>query len=48
MRMNKRRITLNLDAEVVEAMEGLGGPSLSSVANVALRQGLALAAHQAP
>ncbi|MGH7882721.1 MAG: type II toxin-antitoxin system CcdA family antitoxin [Candidatus Dormibacteraceae bacterium] len=39
--MKKRRITLNLDADVVEALEAQGGRSLSAVANSALRQAVA-------
>lgn len=45
--MKKRRITLNLDEDVVQALETLGGRSLSATANDALRQALASAAHRA-
>jgi hypothetical protein len=45
--MNKRRVTLNLDVEVVEALEALGGRSLSAVANRTLRDALAVEAHRA-
>jgi hypothetical protein len=44
--MRKRRITLNLDADVVEALEAMGGASLSAVANDALRQAAESAAHR--
>ncbi len=44
--MNKRRVTLNLDEDVVEALEAVGGRSMSSVANDALREALELAAHR--
>ncbi|MGH3697524.1 MAG: hypothetical protein ACRDRX_26690 [Pseudonocardiaceae bacterium] len=42
--MKKRRVTLNLDEDVVEA---IGGRSMSSVANDALREALEVAAHRA-
>jgi Arc/MetJ-type ribon-helix-helix transcriptional regulator len=45
--MKKRRVTLNLDEDVVEALEAVGGRSMSSVANEALREALELAAHRA-
>ena len=45
--MNKRRITLNLDADVVEALQAVGGASMSAVANDALRDALERRAHQA-
>lgn len=44
--MKKRRVTLNLDEDVVEALEAIGGRSMSSVANEALREALELAAHR--
>lgn len=44
--MKKRRITLNLDADVVEALESMEGRSVSAVANEALRAALAVAAHR--
>lgn len=44
--MKKRRVTLNLDEDVVEALEAVGGRSMSSVANDALRDALELAAHR--
>ncbi|MGH8902925.1 MAG: hypothetical protein ACRDYA_14970 [Egibacteraceae bacterium] len=44
--MKKRRITLNLDEDVVEALEAIGGRSLSAVANDALREALELEAHR--
>ncbi|MGH3550866.1 MAG: BrnA antitoxin family protein [Pseudonocardiaceae bacterium] len=45
--MKKRRVTLNLDEDVVEALEAIGGRSMSSVANDALREALEVAAHRA-
>lgn len=45
--MKKRRITLNLDEDVVEALEGLEGRSLSAAANAALREAVQLEAHRA-
>ncbi|HZT67048.1 MAG TPA: hypothetical protein VFA11_14765 [Acidimicrobiales bacterium] len=45
--MKKRRVTLNLDEDVVEALESLGARSLSSAANDALRQAVATEAHRA-
>lgn len=44
--MKKRRVTLNLDEDVVEALEAVDGRSMSSVANDALREALELAAHR--
>ncbi len=44
--MKKRRITLNLDEDVVEALEAMGGRSLSSAANDALAEVVALHAHR--
>jgi hypothetical protein len=45
--MNKRRVTLNLDEDVIEALESVQGKSVSSVANVALRSAIAGEAHRA-
>lgn len=45
--MSKRRVTLNLDADVVEALEALGARSLSAAANDALRQAVSAQAHRA-
>jgi hypothetical protein len=45
--MRKRRITLNLDEDVVEALEAVGGRSLSATANVALREAIEMEAHRA-
>jgi predicted transcriptional regulator len=45
--MKKRRVTMNLDEDVVEALESLGGRSLSAVANDALRRAIATEAHRA-
>jgi Arc/MetJ-type ribon-helix-helix transcriptional regulator len=44
--VKKRRVTLNLDEDVVEALQTGGGRSLSAVANAALRQALAMEAHR--
>lgn len=45
--MKKRRVTLNLDADLVEALESLEGRSISSAANEALRDAVAVTAHRA-
>lgn len=45
--MKKRRITLNLDEDLVEALEDLGGRSLSAAANETLRDAVSSAAHRA-
>ncbi len=45
--MKKRRVTLNLDADVVEALESIEGSSISATANAALREAIATAAHRA-
>ena len=45
--MKKRRITLNLDEDVIEALEAIGGKSLSVVANDALIEALEGKAHRA-
>lgn len=45
--MKKRRVTLNLDEDVVEALEAVVGRSMSAVANEALREALELEAHRA-
>lgn len=44
--MSKRRVTLNLDVDVVEALQAIGGASMSAVANQALREALERRAHQ--
>ncbi len=45
--MNKRRVTLNLDEDVVDALTATrGGRSLSAAANDALRQAVAAEAHR--
>lgn len=44
--MKKRRVTLNLDEDLVEALESVEGRSLSAVANEALRQAVAVEAHR--
>lgn len=45
--MKKRRITLNLDEDIVEALEAQGGRSLSAAANAALREAVEMEAHRA-
>lgn len=45
--MKKRRVTLNLDEDIVETLESLGGRSLSAAANAALREAVRLDAHRA-
>ncbi len=45
--MSKRRITLSLDTEIVEALEAAGGRSVSAVANDALAEALEAIAHRA-
>jgi hypothetical protein len=44
--MKKRRVTLNLDEDIVEALESVEGRSLSAVANEALREAAERAAHR--
>lgn len=45
--MRKRRITLNLDADVAEALEAVSGDSsMSAVASEALREALESRAHR--
>jgi hypothetical protein len=44
--MKKRRVTLNLDEDVVAALESAGGRSLSDTANRALREVTAALAHR--
>jgi hypothetical protein len=43
--MKKRRVTLNLDEDVVSALEDVGGKSLSDTANRALREAALVLAH---
>jgi uncharacterized protein (DUF4415 family) len=43
----KKRITLNLDDDIVEALQARGGRSLSASANEALREAIADDAHRA-
>lgn len=45
--MKKRRVTLNLDEDVVEALESVQGRSVSAAANDALRGAIAVDAHRA-
>lgn len=44
--MNKRRVTLNLDEDIVAALEHSDARSLSAAANAALRQAVASASHR--
>jgi hypothetical protein len=44
--MKKRRITLNLDEDIVEALETFPEASLSAAANRALRHAIAGEAHR--
>lgn len=43
----KKRITLNLDEDIVEALQARGGRSLSAAANEALREAIADDLHRA-
>lgn len=45
--MKKRRVTLNLDEDVVAALGAAGGRSMSDVANRALRDAMRQVAHRA-
>ncbi len=45
--VNKRRVTLNLDQDVIEALESVEGSSVSAAANQALRGAIAGSAHRA-
>jgi hypothetical protein len=45
--MSKRRVTLNLDDDIVEALESIPGRSMSSAANAALREAIEREAHRA-
>lgn len=44
--MKKRRVTLNLDEDVVQALESVDARSISTAANRALREALAVEAHR--
>jgi Arc/MetJ-type ribon-helix-helix transcriptional regulator len=44
--MKKRRVTLNLDEDIIEYLESIEGRSMSAVANDALREALELEAHR--
>ncbi len=44
--MKKRRVTVNLDEDVLQALESIEGRSLSAVANDALRQAMTSEAHR--
>ncbi|HYZ08504.1 MAG TPA: type II toxin-antitoxin system CcdA family antitoxin [Pseudonocardiaceae bacterium] len=44
--VNQRRVTLNLDEDVVEALQALDARNLSAAANDALRQAVADHAHR--
>lgn len=43
--MNKRRITLNLDEDIVEALQAMGERSVSAAANAALREAVEMEGH---
>lgn len=43
----KKRITLSLDEDIVEALQARGGRSLSAAVNEALREAVAAEAHRA-
>jgi hypothetical protein len=45
--MNKRRVTLNLDEDIVEALAATNGSSMSAAANRALRRALQEEANRA-
>lgn len=45
--MKKRRVTLNLDEDVVEALQSVDASSISAAANSALREAIAVEAHRA-
>ena len=45
--MNKRRVTLNLDEDIVEALAATNGSSMSAAANRALREVLQEEANRA-
>lgn len=45
--MKKRRVTLNLDADLVDALEALGNRSLSAAVNAVVREGIEREAHRA-
>lgn len=45
--MSKRRVTLNLDEDIVEALKSFGGTSLSAAANSRLREAVRLDLHLA-
>ena len=44
--MNKRRVTVNLDADVAQVLDSVEGRSRSAVVNAVLREGLAAHAHR--
>jgi hypothetical protein len=44
--VKKRRVTLNLDEDIVEALKGMGAPSISAAANVALREAVDVELHR--
>ncbi|MGQ0480509.1 MAG: hypothetical protein ACT4O0_05695 [Pseudonocardia sp.] len=45
--MSKRRVTLNLDAEIVDALKAIGGESLSATVNEKLREAVEGELHRA-
>ncbi|MGH9112519.1 MAG: hypothetical protein ACRDZN_09540 [Acidimicrobiales bacterium] len=44
--MKKRRVTLNLDEDIVEMLKGMDSSSLSAAANGALREALEVELHR--
>lgn len=44
--MRKRRVTLNLDEDIVEALKGMDSRSLSAAANAALRETVEFELHR--
>lgn len=44
--MKKRRVTLNLDEDVFDALRGMDAPSISAAANALLRDAVAVELHR--
>ncbi len=44
--MKKRRVTLNLDEDIVEALKQMDSPSVSAAANAALRESVDVELHR--
>ena len=44
--MKKRRVTLNLDEDIVAALKGMDAPSISAAANAALREAVDVELHR--